>query len=356
MIDLKTCPECGVPDYVTREHLWLDNGDLVQSRDEGHRMIFFESENLDPLFRNIENIIGTPIEHMVITAVRREVRNYVSLLIPEEVKKLIHNKVIEVVPIAQSLIDVAKMVGHGHQEIVGYRYEKDENDYYTVTVSEPFSLPMECGVLVGTTEAVTDVENTVEYEQISENTYKITTVPCPHPEELKDRLWLQRYRRRSGGRELEKCPSCGSPKALGDYQWHLERGVILNKQSGRRMFIAGPNELDVIFGELERELGETIPRVVVEAQRRFAANGFYSLGDIQDVEEFGNQLALRGLGNLHDLKIGASGLSLRLDNAALPLLTVGMLQGTFDAARGVESRVEWELSDEGTLQVEVTTI
>ena len=353
MIELKTCPECGVPDYVTREHLWLDNGDIVQSRDEGHRVVFFESENIDPLFRKIEQIIGVPVDPIVITAVRREVRNYVSLLIPDEVKGLIRNKVVDVATIAQSLIDVAKMVGHGCQKIVGYRYEKDENDYYTVTVREPFSLPMQCGTLLGTTEAVAGVENTVTYEKLSEDTYKITTFPCPHPEEMKERLRLRRYRRRPGDRKQERCATCGGPRALGGYQWHLDRGVILNKASGRRMIITGPNELDVVFKELEQELGETIPNVVVEAQRRFAADGFYSLGDIEEVEDFGNRLALRGLGNLRDLQISGKGLRMRLENAVLHLMVVGMLQGVFDASRGVESRVEWELSEQGTLEVEI---
>ena len=47
---LTPCSECGAPKYFTQEHLWLNNGDIVQKRDQRHRLIFLESENLDPLF------------------------------------------------------------------------------------------------------------------------------------------------------------------------------------------------------------------------------------------------------------------------------------------------------------------
>lgn len=49
-----TCEECNAPLVFTGEHLWLNNGDIVQKRDQGHRLVFLESENLDPLIRGIE--------------------------------------------------------------------------------------------------------------------------------------------------------------------------------------------------------------------------------------------------------------------------------------------------------------
>jgi hypothetical protein len=55
------CPECGVPAYFTREHRWLDNGDIVHSRDMERRLVFIESENIDPLLHGIEDLIGVSI-------------------------------------------------------------------------------------------------------------------------------------------------------------------------------------------------------------------------------------------------------------------------------------------------------
>jgi hypothetical protein len=356
MIELKTCPECGVPEYITGEHLWMDNGDIVQSRDEGHRMVFFEGGNMDPLFRNIESIVGVPIEPIVTAAVRRSVRQYVSLLIPDEIKDMIHGKVLDPLPVALAMMDVGNMMGHGRQELVGYRYEKDDQDYYSVKVFEPFSVPVLSGTIAGAVEAVLEGERGVTCEELSEDTYKVTVFPASHPAGLKERLQMQRYLRWAGDRALEKCATCGGPKALSGYQWHLDRGVISSRASDRRMVVMGPQELDVVFDELGSELGETVPKVVVEAQRRFAASGFYSIGDVEDVEDFGSQLALRGLGNLRDFQISRRGMRMRMDNAVLHLMVVGALQGAFDAAMGVDSRVEWELLERGALEMEVTPI
>jgi hypothetical protein len=45
---------------------------------------------------------------------------------------------------------------------------------------------------------------------------------------------------------------------------------------------------------------------------------------------------------------------MRVDNATCYLMTAGLAQGLFEMAFDVESYVEWELSQEGDLEVEVT--
>jgi hypothetical protein len=296
MIETNTCPECGVPIYITGEHLWLDNGDIVQSRDEGHRITFTESENIDSLFSNIESIIGFPIDDLVTTSVHKAVRSYVSLLVPEEVKRLCHNKMLDPIPIARAMMDVSAMMGQGRQEYVDHSYENSSDDFYTVKVHEPFSMPMMCGIISGAVEAVLGEERGVTHKRLSEESIEITVFPAPHAAGLKERLKGQRYHHHSGGIKLQRCATCGGPLALCDYQWHLDREVINSKSKGRRMVMMGPQELDLVFKELEAELGDTIPKVVVEAQRRFAANGFYSLWDAKDADDFGGLLALGGTG------------------------------------------------------------
>jgi hypothetical protein len=65
---------------------------------------------------------------------------------------------------------------------------------------------------------------------------------------------------------------------------------------------------------------------------------------------------LRGIGNLRKLERGKKGLSICLDNACLHLMVAGMIQGLFEMETGRDSRVEWKLSEEGDLEVEVTLI
>lgn len=354
MPDPRPCPECGVPEYITEEHEWLNNGDLVQARDHRHRMIFIESENLDPLFRNIEGIIGLPIDHIVMAAVRRAVLRYLLIFVPKELKKLIQKREVAYTMVTDVVRSVGLLMGYGRYELMDWRYEQDEDDYCIDRVSEPFSLPFASASQVATLEAVTDREQDVTCRQLSDRVFELTCFPSPHPEELKQRMLLDYYEHEDGDLELERCPVCGGPQALSSYRWYPKRGVILHRTTGRRMVIMGPQMLDPIFEELAEELGDTVPRVVVEAQRRFARTGFYTLRDVSDEWDFRTQLALRGLGNLKELKIRRRGLEMRLDNAVIPLMIVGMMQGVYEAAFDLDSSVDWELPGDGSLRIEAS--
>lgn len=52
--------------------------------------------------------------------------------------------------------------------------------------------------------------------------------------------------------------------------------------------------------------------------------------------------------------MGRKGVHVRLDNATLHLMVVGLIQGLFEMAFGIDSNVEWEFTGEGNLEVEVT--
>lgn len=353
MLELKMCPECGVPELINSEYLWLNNGDIIDSRAQSSRMVVIETQNLDLLFRNIAQIIGSEIEHLVITAGRRACRIFLLPFVPGETREKIRNKEIDYELIDAMFRDVARVNGIGDYRPVDKRYEQDEKDYCTVSIGEPHCLPMAVSAHVGAIECLTEVDHGYKYEEVSPNVYRITTLPSPHSEELSKRMWTEPYHHRDGDVELERCATCGGPKALSGYQWYPDRGVIINKPTDRRMGILGNAELDPIFHELEEELGDTIPRAVVEAQRRFTRSGFYTLDDVTDEGDFRNQLALRGLGNLKKLEMKKTGMSMHVENVAMPYIVIGLSQGFFEIGFDLETAVDWELSEEGDLQVEV---
>jgi len=92
---------------------------------------------------------------------------------------------------------------------------------------------------------------------------------------------------------------------------------------------------------------------VVEAQRRFVMGGAYSIEEFKDENQFRMLLALRGMGNVREITISSKALFMRIDNAANHLMAVGMAQGLFDKAYGTQSRVDWEISQNGDLKIEV---
>jgi hypothetical protein len=354
LIELKRCPQCGIPEYISSEHQWLDNGDIVLRREPWYRMVFIECQNLDPLWRGIEEIIGVSIEHIVITAQRRAVRLYLSQFITKETSELIHMKRIDLRPLAEATSDIARLMGFGDYEYMEMRYEMDDDDFYRVRLTDPYSLPMCIAALVADIEALSGRDQGATCEEVSPGVYHVTSFPSEHLEELKDRMWLEYYHHERGDVRLERCAACEAPLALSEYRWRLERGVIENESTKRRMVIQGYQNLDPIFQELESELGESISKVVVEAQRRFTKTGFYSIDELSNYDEISAQLALRGLGNLKEINANHKGLHMHLGNAVLPLIIVGLVQGFYEIANGLESNVEWQYSGEGDLEVEVT--
>jgi hypothetical protein len=331
-MNISICPECKVPEPVKQGQIWLNNGDIVQAVNPRARLGFIECENLDPLFRNVGEIIGMSIENLVVNIDARAVERFMSQLIPESIKEMVQARQMDPRLFLDNIMTYCHIIGFGRYEYIDSRYMRDDDDFSITRVEAPFSVPEAAGGIAGVTSALVGGEHAVTYEK---------------------KLRIRPYHHRDGDIELERCAACGVPAALSGFRWYLDRGLIVNKHNGRRMAILGPEHLDVLFRALEEELGETIPDVVVEAQRRFTRTGFYSIEEVSNEGDFRAQLALRGMGNLREISMGVGGMRIRIDNAAGHLLIVGMAQGLFEMALDVGSNVEWELTEDGNLEVEV---
>ena len=357
MSEIPCCPECGVPTQIIEGHQWLNSGVIVLAIDAKLRMAFVECEDFDPMFEGVEKLIGVPIEHLLIDIERKGTRDYFSPMLPEEVKGMLKRHELPFEPLIDAVMTTNRVNGLGRHELVGYRHEGDEHDYITTRCSKSYSLPLACGDLAGATEAAIDREyDKVTHKELAPGVHEITAAVSGTPKGLMGRLERKQYHHREGDLEFERCSTCGGPAALSSYRWDLEEGIIRSAVNGRRVGIFHPSVLDPLFEELEQELGEAVPDAVIEAQKRYVKSGSYSVDEIRDEGAFSKQLALRGIGNLRKLKRSKKGLSIRLDNACLHLMVAGMVQGLFEMESGRDSRVEWELSEEGDLEVEVTPI
>ncbi len=356
MDDVKMCPECGVPEPITSENLWLDSGAIVQKRDEKHRLVFVESDNLDPIFHIIGKTIGVPIEHIVINAGRKGTRDYVDRLIPDELKNVIQKRELDVDPVVEVLASTALIMGFGATELTEVHSEKDEYDHVSVRIENPHSISLLCGENAGALEAILGYPWDVTYTETSTGIFEANFSKSKNPPELEQRVQRKVYQYKKGNIEHARCTTCGGPAALSEFKWDLHKGIITNALTQRRLSLVGEIVSDAPFEELEKELGETIPQVVVEAQRSFTKTGFFSTDEMSDEDDFRAQLALRGLGNLRELEMGRKGLRLRLDGAVSHLLTVGMVQGLFELTFGVDTHAEWELSTDGNLEAEISPV
>ena len=355
MPEINVCTQCGIPLYITSQHDWMDNGVIQASRETRHRLVFFECGNIDPLFEGVAEIVGSPIERMIIDASRRSTRSYMDRVVSDDVKAMIQSGDIDLKLVFDSTFLIWRAMGYGKLSLEEVRYERDQDDYICVLAERPYSVPLAVGNFAGSIEALVGIEPGIEYEETAPGIYRITIFESENPSDLKERLRWKGYDRgyKQGDIDLENCSGCGAPAALKEYNWDQVNGSFRNTVTGRRMVLTGPSMIDPIFDELEAELGEAIPRIVVEAQKRFIRSGFFAVEEIVSEENMRMQMALRGLGNMKELKMGSKGVQAHVENIALPLFVVGLTQGLFEKAFGMDSEVEWEISDDGDLDVEV---
>ena len=354
MAEIKNRPECNIPEPITRDYRWLNSGVMVQRNNATRRLGFIESENLDPLYAGIGNIIGMPIDRLVIDIMRRGTVDYFNNLLPPEARGMVRQSVQGPDVVADFMVTMGQLNGFGKYKVMDIHYEGDKDGHTIVRINEPFSLLLCVGSTTGGCEVVSDSPHEASYQEISTGVIEIKAYISEHGDELEGRMPIRGYNHRDGDIDLERCATCGGPAALSGFDWLLDRGMIVNNQTRRRMAMIGPEAQDPLFEELEKELGATIPAAVVEAQRRFIKTGFYSIEEVSDEGDFRTQLALRGMGNLREISLGAKGLRMHIDNTAGYLMIVGLAQALFEMAFNMNSHVEWELSEEGDLEVEVT--
>ncbi len=356
MFSMEVCPECLVPRYITREHLWLDSGVIVQKNDPAHRLVLIDTQNLDPLYKGIGELIGIPIERIVTETARRTTRAYMDKLFPEELKEAARHSFEDLMGLVEMGFQVGRLLGCGNARLSEMSIKGEADDFVTIEVTEPYSAPLYFGNFAGTAEVVLGEDSGVTYREIGAGIYEASVFRADHPAEMRERLTAKRYSYEAGGVPLEKCSTCGGPKDLADYDWNMETGIIKTRASGQRVALLGTEMLDPVFTELENELGEAIPHLVIEAQRRYMRTNAHIPSGMEREEGTRLFLALRGLGDLQEFSLSEKALKVRLTNACCHLLVTGLAQGLFEIFFSRDSRLLWDLSDDGTLEIELEVI
>ena len=325
----------------------------MERKNPEQRMLFFESDNIAGLFRNIEEIIGLDIEHIIMESQHRSTCDYVIHLVPPLVRKIVTH--VGLKKLTGSLLKLSALMGQGSGTLTSLKVKGSADDHVAIAIRNPWFLPSNCGLISGGLEALTGLESRASYEEISPGEYLITTRISSHPKELEGRLRKRTYPRKEGDIELKRCALCGAPQDLASFSWNVPEGIIETESSGRHMVLMGPGEFEPVFDELQNELGEHIPRVIIEAQRRFVIEGFYSREDIRQEKDLIRHFALRGMGNLREIDLAENRLSARLENPCMHMMMVGLFLGFYELIFGNEGNADWEIDSDGDLIVEVSS-
>jgi len=352
MAEIELCKECGVSLIVSEGHTWHDNGVMTQADDPDHRMTFYEANDINGVFAGLENMIGLSIDRIIIESKSREAKQYAQKTfspLADEVKRRL-----DVEAVANYLAEHARAFGFGDVRPLNLRHQGDDDDYLTMSVKNPHSLLILCAELLGIWEVIDGREYYATYDKVGEDEYNITNRVGPHPVELRERLQFHSYPFKPGDIVFERCWTCNVPLGVAEYQWNVDAGTITQPETGRRMAIIGPSGIESIMSDLEAELGKAVPAGVIEAQRLHIKQAMKEDNWKGAPTDYRQALAFRGLGNLTHFGGRREHLEVVIENACMPLMTVGFVQGFYELALGYEeSSYEYEFTDDGVLNVDI---
>jgi hypothetical protein len=180
--------------------------------------------------------------------------------------------------------------------------------------------------------------------------------------EISERLEIEYPPTKPGHFYIPRCPSCGMPRELSYLNWNEEEGTIIdNRRNTRLSFLDGFVPTSV-FRELERELGDSIYPLIIQAEKDYTHKRIRELGiagrstgvlprrERESIYE--NALAtlpLRGQGNPVDYKYGYDGLTVTVDNPYNEHLLAGQMAALFEVAEGKEAEVTWYSPDPSSI-------
>lgn len=371
---IERCEECGTPAMIGRELRWNDNGVISLANSPRDRMVFFESTNIDSMFRGMEELVGEPIEPMIIESRRRETRKFMERSFPFEVRNVnllgesdmkagdtsYGKTLMEAVTrlrkeMNERVLGVAAVFGYGKYSPSEKWDTGEDYPWRTHIFRNPYSVPLMVADTLGTVEAFEGSDLWVEYEREGEEVIRISAVSGEHPVGLAQRLKRRHYGFKPGRIAYERCGKCGVPLDISRYSWDLEEGIITATDTGRRIAILGPLALEAVLNDLEAAHGRHIVEAAIEAQRRHVRSrvgGDELRGMVYSLQSL---TALRGLGNVTRFNAEESRVEITIENSCMHLIMVGMAQALYELALERESStLQWELAEDGDLNITIS--
>ncbi|MBN2168821.1 MAG: hypothetical protein JW738_06210 [Actinobacteria bacterium] len=372
MENISVCEVCGVPKFISTELHWGGDGTITTPASKDLRWVFFESDNIDALFNGLEELIGVPLDNIVIESRRREVRYYMSKkwppedirdyldrregekkgapVTPEETQRFYESAKLQVIGVQ----NIGRVYGYGEMQPADSWEKGDKYPWRYNIIRNSYSVLMNVAVLIGAVEAFEKKDMWAEYKEIGENTFIVSSIEGEHPVSLKERLWMHKYEPKPGDISYNRCPGCGLPEDVSRCVWFMNKGIIYDPLVNRRMALFGPSSVDSILKDLEFELGESVPSLVIEAQRRITREEMSGEDWKRRAPDFKRMISTRGLGNLVKFEGDKTYLTLTIQNSCLTLIMVGAVQALVELALKWErSDYEYELKEDGDLVVTI---
>lgn len=339
---MRNCHRCGVPRILTSEHRWNPAGTISLTRDETHRMVFVDNDGLDNVYASIAERIGLPVDNIIVEAKRKSARHFMNAVLSGV--KGVFARNLASAKVYQYLGNQLSMLGLGHAEVISYK----RRSHLEGIVSDCYSPPALTGDICGSFESVEKRNAVADYSTTDEGPLRVVIEAAGDNQgTFGERFSYEPPPLVPGRNIIELCPVCRTPLGIGrQYSFDMERGVIHENKTVHRVVLIGVMTLNNLFGELEEELGEEIPNMIMNIERERVRDLILAKKKELDTDEKGymrymETLRLKGMGNGSAVEISGGKVKARVDNPYYEPLIAGFLAGFFEATTRAGCSVGW---------------
>lgn len=355
-MSIKKCRECGFPYWLSKLIRWNENGTITMAVNPDYRVVIIESDFLTHLFSRIEENLGLPIEHLVFEAQRNaSVHTIDSQLnkFPYSAGRLGPNKRI----VVHAFCRLSLWLGQAYAKAISYKPSKGGE----AIVRNPYNRELMAAIILGAFESLERKPFEHSWEK-KDGEDIISIKPASQRPEISERLELEYPPLKPGHFYMPRCPSCDTPRELAYLRWNEEEGTIIDKRRDTRLTFLDGYVPSSVFRELEKELGEVIFPLIIQAEKDYTHRRIRDLGMVgtdkgvlprrERESIYENALAtlpLRGQGNPVDYHYSYEGLSVTVENPYNEHLLAGQMAALFEIAEGRDAEVEWASPEESSI-------
>lgn len=351
---MKRCKSCGTPDTFGRRIIWTDGGTIIAERAPTLRLFFIEIDELLNLLSFLSELLGVPIDNILIASERPIGRELVESIFSQRMARMtrsipdVFHLRLFVNAVFTRIADYARTMGYGSITLIDYEGSRRT----LVRVRNPHSLPLIIGDCVGAFQVLLGINTAATWKK--EN--GTTLIEFKETEEQTYNIPINRAGFIPGEVDFPRCSNCGVPLPVSEhFEWDMLNGIITNHRTAYREAFLSVEGINAIFEEMEKELGEEVPLMVAQRQaelmrERMSKRNLEEEGGILGLFE---ELKLRGMGNPVEVEEIGKQLKVKVENPFNDALVAGRIAGYYEAVEKVKSRTTWVSSEEGYLVIGV---
>ncbi len=356
-MEYKRCKDCGFPVRFARWLRWDNNGTIVQRVNPAFRVVIMETNFLEDLFGRIEKNLGISVRHIVFESQKSSAKGYIGNWLKGPLGKLL------LIPKTKGLVinqfhALGILGGSAYSETVEYK----PGEYGVALIRNPYSKELMAAMVEGAFEALE--RKPYRHSWSSRGDDLLLRVEATNqPEEISERMYLLFPPAHPGNIQFARCRHCGVPLDLRYLKWYEDEGIILDTRRDKRVNFLDGYVPSTVFREFQKELGEAVVPIIIEAQREYFLDYIRELellklarGDRKNMYHILlDTLPVYGQGNPASIVRTDAQLEVTVENPYDELLLAGTLAACYEAVEEAEPEVTFRHLEEGIINFTVRT-